>query len=353
MKRKQNNAGFSLVEVILSMAILAIISIPLLSYFSDSMKYNAKMADKQHATATAQELLEQLKNEDKLVKKDPADPSSYTVPFLYSKGYLINGVNTLSASGGGSAVFTGTASASGRTYDAEVTVSTTPGENAVPVPEINGVDDTKDVIAAEGSQFQEALVHFKAVNAAYGGTPMTTTEIRQKMVRTINIDIQPSGSEYRVKVGCSYTCKNLRGTGSLDSYDCTPFAENQLSSVRRVYLLFKVIPDNSSLIQDVVNITAPSPIPELQLICQNKTSMPGSYTCQITGSMPTTVATNVDKGSLMGRIMDNFGYIMSGTKNIVEKNPKIRKVDIEVKIYKAGHTAGAEPYITVNATKGE
>ena len=50
MKRQpNNNGGFSLLEVILAMAILAIISIPLLSYFTQSMKYNAMMADKQHA----------------------------------------------------------------------------------------------------------------------------------------------------------------------------------------------------------------------------------------------------------------------------------------------------------------
>ena len=47
MKRQpNNNGGFSLLEVILAMAILAIISIPLLSYFMQSMKYNAMMADK-------------------------------------------------------------------------------------------------------------------------------------------------------------------------------------------------------------------------------------------------------------------------------------------------------------------
>ena len=56
MKRQpNNNGGFSLLEVILAMAILAIISIPLLSYFTQSMKYNA---DKQHATNLAQEVRE-------------------------------------------------------------------------------------------------------------------------------------------------------------------------------------------------------------------------------------------------------------------------------------------------------
>ena len=62
MKKQQNNGGFSLLEVILAMAILAILSIPLLSYFTQSMKYNAMMADKQHATNLAQEVMEDLKN---------------------------------------------------------------------------------------------------------------------------------------------------------------------------------------------------------------------------------------------------------------------------------------------------
>ena len=41
MGKKQNNDGFSLLEVVLSMAILALLSIPLMSYFTQSMKYNA------------------------------------------------------------------------------------------------------------------------------------------------------------------------------------------------------------------------------------------------------------------------------------------------------------------------
>ena len=69
MGKKQNNAGFSLLEVVLSMAILAILSIPLMSYFTQSMKYNAKMADKQHASVLAQEVMEDLKNQPNLVQK--------------------------------------------------------------------------------------------------------------------------------------------------------------------------------------------------------------------------------------------------------------------------------------------
>ena len=64
MRRKQNNQGFSLLEVVLSMAILAIISIPLLSYFTQSVKYNAKMADKQHATNLGQYVEDTLSQND-------------------------------------------------------------------------------------------------------------------------------------------------------------------------------------------------------------------------------------------------------------------------------------------------
>ena len=89
MKRQpNNNGGFSLLEVILAMAILAIISIPLLSYFTQSMKYNAMMADKQHATNLAQEVLEDLKNQKELAQiKDVG--TGFRVPYLEGKGYTL------------------------------------------------------------------------------------------------------------------------------------------------------------------------------------------------------------------------------------------------------------------------
>ena len=88
MKRQpNNNGGFSLLEVILAMAILAIISIPLLSYFTQSMKYNAMMADKQHATNLAQEVLEDLKNQKELAVVTTG--AGFRVPYLEGNGYTL------------------------------------------------------------------------------------------------------------------------------------------------------------------------------------------------------------------------------------------------------------------------
>ena len=127
MKRQpNNNGGFSLLEVILAMAILAIISIPLLSYFTQSMKYNAMMADKQHATNLAQEVLEDLKNQKELAQiKDVG--TGFRVPYLEGKGYTLL-LETPAAAPApafqAKNVYYASAGISGRAYDVEVSVST-------------------------------------------------------------------------------------------------------------------------------------------------------------------------------------------------------------------------------------
>lgn len=58
----QNQKGFSLIEVIVSMAMLAIIVVPLLSYFVSSTQYNARQKNKQNATFLAQSIIEECKD---------------------------------------------------------------------------------------------------------------------------------------------------------------------------------------------------------------------------------------------------------------------------------------------------
>lgn len=361
MKRKQNNAGFSLVEVILSMAILAIISIPLLNYFSNSMRYNAMMADKQHATVLAQEVLEELKNETTLVQLDTTNPLSprYTVPFLLTRHYSEES-STFDASGIGNAVFYGRADQIGEGYDVVVNVgtdTTSNPENATQVPQISGIDDTRDVLAMESGQYQEALVQFKAVNAAYesasGGTPLSEDAIKGRMKRTIGIDIQLNGAYYRVKVNCSYSCADLQGTGSMDTYDCAPFAEQQLQELRSIYLLYYVNQDTDRVEMNIgggVTVT-----PDLYVICQDFTSVDAAYQCRFCGSSSVQIYTNVGKNSNPGQVTDEYGLGLSGAKEIIRKEAEIRKANIEVKVYKKGKalTPGEEPYITVNTAKGE
>lgn len=60
--RKLNNKGFSLVEVLVAMVILAIISVPILSSFSRAAKVNAKARRQENANVAASSVVEQFKS---------------------------------------------------------------------------------------------------------------------------------------------------------------------------------------------------------------------------------------------------------------------------------------------------
>ncbi len=59
--KKKADQGFSLVEVIVALSILAIVSVPLLSSFAQSAKTNAKAREIMNATNLAQNIVEEIK----------------------------------------------------------------------------------------------------------------------------------------------------------------------------------------------------------------------------------------------------------------------------------------------------
>lgn len=356
MKLKQDQAGFSLLEVILSMAILAIISIPLLSYFTESMKYNTKMAQKQHATTLAQEVLESLKNEDKLV----VDPGSgYTVPYLTNQGYVLEtATSTLDARGFGSADFYGDASRISEDYDVVVHVKTDTTESMTAVPQIVASDDEKDLLAIESGQKEEALVQFKEINARAAAksayvSKLSSAQIESRMQRKITVSVAKDGSYMKTVVDCSYTCNGLRGASSSDTCVCTPYAEDRLTSVRRVYLLFYVGDNEDSL---EVNVEPGVTQPELTLICQNPSSLSDAYRMNVQATTMPKISTNIGRDGRKGSLINAAsGFALTNVQSVVEDKEGIRKVDLTVSVYDKGQarTAGAKPYITVNAAKGE
>lgn len=383
MKHKLNDGGFSLVEVVLSMAILAIISIPLLNYFSDSMKYNAKMAQKQHATALAQEVLEGMKNENHLVQEvTPAAVSgtAYSVPSLTGKGYteISNDMEVVSGSAvSGSAVYLGDGIMIGKNYDVVVKVNCSTPENEKDVAQVAAINADTDVFAAENGQANEAVTKFMAVNASANTispaavTLLTGDQIKAAMKRTMKIDISKEalpGTEYKVEVTCSYSCSGLKGTTGTDEYfECSPFAEKKLSDVKKIYLLFSKEANDNLEISVQSGIFPSGYLPEFYLICQNldpagtgdllNITAKYSDSTTISGAMlGNNIVTNIGKNSNHNVIKaDGVPVTISAANNIVDYAPQTRKVNLEVSVYKkgTGNTLGAEPYITVNASKGE
>ncbi|MDE6851926.1 MAG: type II secretion system GspH family protein [Lachnospiraceae bacterium] len=60
-KIRNENNGFTLIELVITIAVLAVISVPLLMYFTDSMRHSARMKEEQNAVVAAQNVLEELK----------------------------------------------------------------------------------------------------------------------------------------------------------------------------------------------------------------------------------------------------------------------------------------------------
>lgn len=363
MKKQQNqrafsNAGFSLLEVILSMAILAILSIPLMSYFTQSMKYNVKMADKQHASNLAQEVMENLKNQPNLAQN--VDVSGFDVPYLAAKNYVKTAYTPAapgSTATGGTAEYYGQADAIGEKYDVRVSVSTNNAENVSKVPQVDGIDGTVDVIALENRQLlQDAINYFLSKNMVYATEHKTQAKSRdaicEKLHRTISITVK---ADY-VTVECFYRCDGVPGVDADDQYQCSNYAEEDIENVQHIYLMYEVHQDTDEI---ELRCDVGVGVPKLVIVCQNIGEVNTKYKLTISPkdgcSMP-KVASNLGQKTNKGEIWQD-SYRLSNVKALVEKEQGIRKVNIEVSVYKKDKGDGTDKddyrYITVDSAKGE
>ena len=374
MKKQKNqralsNAGFSLLEVILSMAILAILSIPLMSYFTQSMKYNAKMADKQHASHLAQEVMENLKNQPNLAQN--ADASGFDVPYLTAGNY-VKASYTPAAPGstatGGTVEYYGQADAIGEKYDVRVSVSTNNAENVSPVPQVDGIDGEADVIALENGQLQDALNYFSSKNMGYADehkiSALSTDAICANLHRTMSITVK---ADY-VTVECFYRCDGVPGVDADDQYQCSNYAEEDIENVQHIYLMYEVHQDTDEI---ELRCDVGVGVPKLVIVCQNIGDVNTKYTSdqyRLTispkdgCSMP-EISSNLGQESYENPAVTNAGkiwqdsYQLNNVKLLVEKEQGIRKVNIEVSVYKKDKGDGTDKddyrYITVDSAKGE
>lgn len=342
--RKQNNAGFSLLEVVLAMAILAIISLPLLQYFSSSAKYNAMMKNKQKATIMAQELTENLKSQKgPLIQTITGPAVQYGVPYLENRGYR-NTTSYLSVNKG--TITYNNLADSTREYDVEVKVSTAENISNTSGAAINlqNVNDAKrdlvygldyeannltDVVAQEQDQRDEAIIYFSAISDQYiaeneGLSPVPKTDIQKDMTQTFHIDISGTTGNYNVRVWVEFKCLGLRGTDALgnpteDTYLAPDIVNVARTDVKNIYLIYDKISNKDShgidKPKDEVSITNTAGVqPNLILYCQEQydtnpdvlTQPSSNYGVNISGILSNqAIYTNIRSYSI-GR---NYGFI--------------------------------------------
>ena len=208
-----NQKGFTLVELMATITILAIITIPLLSYFSQAAKHNADSRTKQNAVITAQDVLEVFK------------AAPYEVTSGGAVKMNIPEWNIGVPDADGKYVMDRDMEVDNQTFQVEAEVT--------PVKEqVNSVGDTvtyqrsvlgsmdtsKDLLAAEGSSMADkaAMYYYQkhAVRCTENGTtPISDSEFLNYVDRTIVVDVKASSSEAEdliVSVIYQYTFSTTR-----------------------------------------------------------------------------------------------------------------------------------------------
>lgn len=187
--RKMNDKGFTLVEIMLSIAILALISVPLMKYFSDSLRYAVQTEEKQKATLIAQETMETIRAQQKIVQEVSAvspspgatlGPTTYRLaPELTTMfgGYAgaVETPNVVVPANFVSTGATGTDTAPEKLiyryvdqrsekYYIETSFFCTTDYASVSSPAILSIDDRRNVVVAEREEESDAITFFKTAN---------------------------------------------------------------------------------------------------------------------------------------------------------------------------------------------
>ncbi len=374
---KDENAGFSLIEVILAMTILALISIPLMNYFTDSLRYSAQMANRQKATALAQQVTEEMKAETQLIRREPlADGTDgYQAPLLTAQaaegGYGLSMTEPSGSSfrtdGKGKAVFAGAVEFSGVSYDLRITLET---EAAAPQQSAAyGVDDATDVMGLQRDQQAEAAVYFMAAQrddcAKNGGVPWTYDQTLAHMGRRAYVDVGwEAGKGYAVKIWYEYSCPEAHAPSA--SYRGVYLADTRVESLKNIYLLYE---KNGTENRDYVSVKldaaaknaldlAGLPLPSLHLICQDPAEdISYQLVLDQSGSAArlTDIRSNIRLADRTGKVSEVIG----GAEMDLQAEPLIsigagaRLVEIHTEVYLAGHAESGAALAVMETTKVE
>lgn len=380
---KSVNAGFSLIEVMLAMAILAILTISLLNYFGNSLRYNVKTASDRKAVLLAQEVCEELKGQDTLIQKkietlpDGSSKEEYTIPYLLSKGYEVteNDLNTEDEATGklkgmGTISFRGKSEDIGKNYDVKVTVDKSE-KTWDKSQKIYGYDNTDSVFAADGSQDEDAVIQFKSVYSTYCdeyekkygvevSAKLSDLQIKSKMKRTINIDVSKEASDYIVNVRYKYLCEGLNPDNALskDTYESSILSDIKIPELKKIYVLYHALGQEDFM--EIANTTTDVVMPDIYLVCQKTDSnsdsltLPSAYKMNIKGLGSAKIYSNIGTGEDSSSILED-GAVVSNIGKISGEFGAVSMADFEISVYEKGKSdeAGAKPYLTIKGTKGE
>ncbi|MCM1237417.1 MAG: type II secretion system GspH family protein [Ruminococcus flavefaciens] len=258
---KEDNHGFTLVEIVVTIMVLAIITVPLLSYFTDSVRHSARTKQQQNAVVLAQNTLEELKvsgqnlsdPHEVLATPDPAvSPQPTWIPWkelaaqplptptgsFYPSYYLYRNVSENDRSYLVQIKVTPKHDLE-RTDPADSTKTLTEVYEGITLPEVNSSTDV--ILQEDSTPFNEAVRQF---HTRQGGT-VSRDDIAQDVKRSIRVTFQEdSAASANVNVVIYY---NYHYTGSVtglsgsDTYYQVPVKSSSLPAkdLRNIFIFFE------------------------------------------------------------------------------------------------------------------
>ena len=230
-----DNSGLSIVEVLVAVAILAIVFVPLIRTFTQASTINSKAQKLQNVTSLAEGVMEDVKGKSIQELHDLAvdDPKVSFLP-LDKDGTLTKGnLNNVPPY---TVTYENVTATQGITYDAVVTIATenyknkdkdaddigdVSDANIRELPQINKVDSNKNaVLSWELNKYDnKALENLAAENSVSGSDIATLKDsYKDTAKKYINIEIKEDTDTSSTKVSCEVEYKTGTASGKSLKY---------------------------------------------------------------------------------------------------------------------------------------
>lgn len=247
MDRKKKNAGFSLVELLVAVTILAIITIPLMHAIVSSARTNAKAEKIAAITETAQNLMEEVLAMP--MEKIAADGSPGAKINGVPNGYIYPAQGDKDAEDGGKLV-----TIAGKKYNVWAELHNYADEtdnneltdvNRKALAQIYDMNEKQDAFFIQDMEMDRKMA------AKFSGD---VALIEKEMRREIIIEIEKAGDEKKVQLDVSY---QWDGNPGIVKY---AFPQKRLiycnddaaEDLRNVYLFFQPLPEDSKLKEKII-----------------------------------------------------------------------------------------------------
>ena len=272
-----DNSGLSIVEVLVAVAILAIVFVPLLKTFTQASTINARAQKLQNVTSLAEGVMEDVKGKSIQELHDLAvdDPKVSFLP-LDKDGTLTKGnLNNVPPY---TVTYENVTATQGITYDAVVTIATENYKNKTKgaddigdvsdanireLPQINKVDSNKNaVLSWELNKYDnKAIENLAAENSVTDSDIATLKESYKKTAeKYINIEIKEDTDTSSTKVSCEVEYKTGKNASDKSlkylvytGYFVEPLASEPAGpNIYLFYTLSENVKDGASNIADPI-----------------------------------------------------------------------------------------------------